>query len=132
MRVLQFAFGGGNDNTYLPHNYVPGTVVYGGTHDNNTSIGWWADASDAERAHVRAYLQTDGQDIAWDLIRAASASVADTAIHPLQDVLGLGADCRMNLPGTGEGYWEWRFTWDQVRPEHAQRLRRLGELYRRL
>jgi 4-alpha-glucanotransferase len=132
MRVLQFAFGGGNDNTYLPHNYVPGTVVYGGTHDNNTSIGWWADASDAERAHVRAYLQTDGQDIAWDLIRAASASVADTAIHPLQDVLGLGADCRMNLPGTGEGYWEWRFTWDQVRPEHAQRLRRLGVLYRRL
>jgi len=131
MRVLQFAFGGGNDNTYLPHNYAPGTVVYGGTHDNNTSIGWWNDASDAERAHVRDYLGVDGHDIAWDLIRAASASVADTAIHPMQDVLGLGADCRMNLPGKGAGYWEWRFTWEQVQPEHAQRLRRLGELYRR-
>jgi 4-alpha-glucanotransferase len=131
MRVLQFAFGGGNDNTYLPHNYDANTVVYGGTHDNNTSVGWWADASEAERAHVRDYLGIDGHAIAWDLIRAASASVADTVIHPLQDVLELGADCRMNLPGKGEGYWEWRFTWDQVRPEHAQRLRKLGELYRR-
>ena len=131
MRVLHFAFGGGNDNNYLPHNYDANTVVYGGTHDNNTSVGWWAEASEAERAHVRAYLHVDGHAIAWDLIRAASASVADTAIHPLQDVLELGADCRMNLPGKGEGYWEWRFTWDQVRPEHAQRLRHLGELYRR-
>jgi 4-alpha-glucanotransferase len=131
MRVLQFAFGGGNDNSYLPHNYDANTVVYGGTHDNNTSVGWWAEASEAERAHVRDYLGVDGHAIAWDLIRAASASVADTVIHPLQDVLELGADCRMNLPGKGEGYWEWRFTWDQVRPEHAQRLRRLGALYRR-
>ena len=131
MRVLHFAFGGGNDNNYLPHNYDANTVVYGGTHDNNTSVGWWAEASEAERTHVRDYLGIDGHAIAWDLIRAACASVADTAIHPLQDVLELGADCRMNLPGKGEGYWEWRFTWDQVRPEHAQRLRRLGELYRR-
>ena len=131
MRVLHFAFGGGNDNAYLPHNYDSNTVVYGGTHDNNTSVGWWAEASEGERAHVRDYLCTDGRAIAWDLIRAASASVADTVIHPLQDVLELGADCRMNLPGKGEGYWEWRFTWDQVQPEHAQRLRKLGELYRR-
>ena len=131
MRVLQFAFGSDNHNTYLPHNYDANTVVYGGTHDNNTSIGWWADASEAERTHARDYLCADGQDIAWDLIRAACASVADTAIHPMQDVLGLGADCRMNLPGKGEGYWQWRFTWDQVRPEHAQRLRHLCGLYRR-
>jgi 4-alpha-glucanotransferase len=131
MRVLQFAFGSGNDNPYLPHNHERGTVVYGGTHDNNTSIGWWAEATDAERAHARDYLATDGHGIAWARIRAASASVADTAIHPLQDVLELAGDCRMNLPGKGGGYWEWRFTWDQVRPEHAQRLRHLGLLYRR-
>ena len=131
MRVLQFAFGADNSNTYLPHNYEPNTVVYGGTHDNNTSLGWWAEASAAERAHVCDYLCVDGHDIAWDLIRAACASVADMAIHPLQDVLELGAECRMNLPGKGEGYWEWRFTWDQVRPVHAQRLRHLCGLYRR-
>ena len=132
MRVLQFAFGGDNTNAYLPHNYEPDTVVYGGTHDNNTTLGWWAEASEAERAHASDYLATDGHAIHWDLIRAACASVADTAIHPLQDVLGLGADCRMNLPGKGKGYWEWRFVWEQVRPEHGQRLRHLGELYRRI
>ena len=131
MRVLQFAFGSDNHNTYLPHNYDATTVVYGGTHDNNTSAGWWAEASEAERSHARDYLCIDGQDIAWDLIRAACASVADTAIHPMQDVLALGGDSRMNLPGKGEGYWEWRFTWEQVRPEHAQRLRSLCGLYRR-
>jgi 4-alpha-glucanotransferase len=131
MRVLQFAFGGGSDNNYLPHNYEPNTVVYGGTHDNNTSIGWWQQSSDAERSHVCDYLAIDGHDIHWDLIRAACASVADTAIHPLQDVLGLGREHRMNLPGSGDGNWEWRFAWDQVQPEHAERLRHLCELYRR-
>ncbi len=131
MRVLQFAFGGDNANTYLPHNYVANTVVYAGTHDNNTSVGWWQHASAAERAHVCDYLAISGHDIAWDLIRAACASVADTAIHPMQDVLALGAEHRMNLPGKEEGYWEWRFTWEQVRPEHAARLKRLCGLYRR-
>ncbi len=131
MRVLQFAFGGGNDNTYLPHNYDHNTVVYGGTHDNDTSIGWWAQASEAERAHVRDYLPTDGHDIAWDLIRTACASVADTAIHLLQDVLRLDGASRMNLPGQGDGYWAWRFTWDQVLPEQARRLKQLCVLYRR-
>ncbi len=129
MRVLHFAFGGDNANTYLPHNYATNTVVYGGTHDNNTSLGWWQEATDAERAHVCAYLDIDGHDIAWDLIRAACASVAHTAIHAMQDVLGLGAEHRMNLPGKGEGYWEWRFTWEQVRPEHAQRLKHLCGLF---
>ena len=70
-------------------------------------------------------------DIHWQLIRAASASVANTAIHPLQDVLGLGAEHRMNLPGQGEGHWAWRFSWTQVQPVHAERLARLGSLYRR-
>ncbi len=131
MRVLHFAFGSGNDNNYLPHNYDASTVVYGGTHDNDTSQGWWAHATDAERSHAQAYLQTDGREIHWDLIRAACASVAETAVHPLQDVLGLGTEARMNLPGKQGGYWEWRFSWDQVRPEHAARLRELCGLYRR-
>ena len=131
MRVLHFAFGGDNANTYLPHNYCANTVVYGGTHDNNTSVGWWQEASPAERSHVCHYLAIDGHDIAWDLIRAACASVADTAIHAMQDVLELGAVHRMNLPGKGDGYWEWRFTWEQVRPAHAARLKHLCGLFGR-
>ncbi len=134
MRILHFAFGGKNDNTYLPHNFDANTVVYTGTHDNNTSQGWWLEVSDAERQHVRDYLGLTSQDeleIHWQLITAACASVADTAIHPMQDVLGLDGQSRMNLPGVGQGYWEWRFSWDQVKPVHAQRLVRLGGLYGR-
>ena len=134
MRILHFAFGGANDSSYLPHNYDANTVVYTGTHDNNTTKGWWLEASDTERQHVRDYLGLTPQDeleIHWQLITAACASVADTAIHPMQDVLGLDGSSRMNLPGVGEGYWEWRFSWDQVKPVHAQRLVRLGGLYRR-
>ncbi|MDB5929276.1 MAG: 4-alpha-glucanotransferase, partial [Polaromonas sp.] len=134
MRILQFAFdeAGDNTNSYLPHNYDRNTVAYTGTHDNNTSQGWWAEASPALRRQVRAYLDTDtDHDIHWQLIRAACASVADTVIHPLQDVLGLGAEHRMNLPGEGEGHWAWRFGWEQVQPWHAERLARLGGLYRR-
>ncbi len=134
MRILHFAFGGGNDNTYLPHNFDANTVVYTGTHDNNTSKGWWLEASDSERQHVRDYLGLaphDELDIHWQLITAACASVADTAIHPMQDVLGLDGRSRMNLPGMGEGYWEWRFDWGQVKPVHAQRLVRFCALYRR-
>ncbi len=134
MRILHFAFGGKNDNSYLPHNFDANTVVYTGTHDNNTSQGWWLEASDADRQHVRDYLGLTPQDeleIHWQLITAACASVADTAIHPMQDVLGLDGSSRMNLPGVGEGYWEWRFKWDQVKPVHGQRLVRLSALYRR-
>jgi 4-alpha-glucanotransferase len=136
MRILHFAFGGHHSNSYLPHNFDANTVVYTGTHDNNTSQGWWAEITETERQHARAYLNLSHQpdpaaDIHWQLIRAACASVANTAIHPLQDVLGLGVACRMNLPGVGQGYWEWRFTWDQVQPEHAQQLAGLCQLYGR-
>ena len=140
MRILHFAFGqGGPDdsrNAYLPHNHDANTVVYTGTHDNNTTQGWWAEISDAQRHHVRNYLNLKDEadtdsDINWLLIRAACASVANTAIHPLQDVLGLDARSRMNLPGVGEGYWEWRFTWGQVEPVHAQRLAELCGVYGR-
>ena len=139
MRILHFAFGGGADNSYLPHNYEPNTVVYTGTHDNNTTPGWWAAATEAERSHVIAYLGLEttpaaevDADIHWLLIRAAMASVADTAITQLQDVLGLDGGHRMNLPGVGDGFWEWRFSWDQVTPAHANRLLQLGRLYRRI
>jgi 4-alpha-glucanotransferase len=131
MRILQFAFGSGSANAYLPHNHATDTVVYTGTHDNDTTLGWWQSASDAEKHHVREYLATDGREIHWDLIRAACASVADTAVHPMQDVLGLDGASRMNHPGQESGWWVWRFTWDQVRPEHAQRLAHLCRLYRR-
>ncbi len=131
MRILQFAFGGGAGNKFLPHHHTHDAVVYTGTHDNDTTLGWWDSATEAERGHARDYLGVDGHDIHWDLLRAACASVADTAIHPLQDVLGLGTQARMNFPGKCEGYWEWRFSWDQVRPEHAQRLAHLCQLYGR-
>lgn len=143
MRILQFAFEGDAGNPFLPHNYEPDTVVYTGTHDNNTSAGWWAEASDRERAFARAYLgldagtggagdgARDGAEIPWVLIRAAWASVADTAIAPMQDVLALPGSARMNFPGQGEGWWTWRFTWDQVRPDHAARLAELGRLFSR-
>jgi 4-alpha-glucanotransferase len=131
MRILQFAFGGDASNPFLPHHHEPDSVVYAGTHDNDTSIGWWAGASDHERSYARAYLGSDGHDMAWDLIRAACASVADTAVHPMQDVLSLPTQCRMNYPGQSEGWWEWRMQWTQVHPWHAQRLAGLCQLFGR-
>jgi len=131
MRILQFAFGGGSDNLYLPHHHEPDSVVYPGTHDNDTTVGWWAQAADHERSHVCDYLATDGREIHWDLIRAACASVADTAIIAMQDVLGLDGSHRMNHPGQSEGYWQWRFRWDQVQAWHADRLAQLCRLFDR-
>jgi 4-alpha-glucanotransferase len=131
MRILQFAFGGGADNPYLPHNFKNNTVVYGGTHDNDTAIGWFNSASPRERLFACKYLGTEGKEINWDLIHAASQSVANIAIHSFQDILGLATEHRMNLPGKAEGYWEWRFTWEQVAPEHALRLYEITALHGR-
>jgi 4-alpha-glucanotransferase len=135
MRILQFAFGSDegsrNSNNYLPHNYTADSVVYTGTHDNDTTPGWWAALPEAERQHVRDYLATDGHEIHWSLIRAACASVADTAIHPMQDILGLGSEARMNFPGKAEGYWQWRFEWSQLKPRDGELLASLCRLYRR-
>jgi 4-alpha-glucanotransferase len=131
MRILQFAFGGDATNRFLPHHHECDSVVYPGTHDNDTSIGWWAGASAHERQYAGAYLDSDGQDIAWAMIRAACASVADTAIYAMQDVLALPGDCRMNYPGQSEGWWEWRMQWPQVQPWHAQRLAMLCQLFDR-
>lgn len=131
MAVLQFAFGGDSGNLYLPHNHHSDLVVYTGTHDNNTSVGWWQSLDPAEQSRVCDYLGAKPQEIHWSLIRLACASVADTAIYPLQDVLGLDASHRMNVPGHGDHCWRWRFTWEQFGPEPAERLAALCRLYRR-
>ena len=131
MRILQFAFAGDASDRFLPHNHEPDTVVYTGTHDNDTVAGWWATATDHERHFARGYLATDGHDMPWTMIRAAMASVADTAVHPMQDVLALPTESRMNFPGQSSGWWVWRFQWNQVHPWHAGRLAELVRLYGR-
>jgi 4-alpha-glucanotransferase len=111
MKVLQFAFDSDEKNPYLPHNYgCDNSVVYTGTHDNDTTLGWFTSGAvtPETRERVKRYLRTDGADISHDFIRLALASVARVAIFPMQDVLGFGGDCRMNKPGTAEGNWHWR------------------------
>lgn len=131
MRVLQFAWSGDSANAYLPHNHERDTVVYTGTHDNDTAVGWWTSVDAAVRRQVCDYFGIDGHEIHWALIRAACASVADTAIHPLQDILGLDGRHRMNVPGAPAGCWAWRFDWGQFGPEPAQRLAAWCRLYGR-
>jgi 4-alpha-glucanotransferase len=131
MRILQFGFASDADDPFLPHNYIRNCVVYTGTHDNDTSIGWLHTATEKERVAVLAYFGTDGQDISWDFIRWLFASVADTAIVPLQEVLSLGPEARMNYPSTLGGNWSWRFLPDALSPEIRERLRKITELYGR-
>jgi 4-alpha-glucanotransferase len=132
MKIVQFAFGGDATDPFLPHAHGADSVVYTGTHDNDTTPGWWASADERVRHHLREYLATDGRAIHWDLIRTAMASVADLTLFPLQDALGLGTEHRMNRPGTAEGNWAWRFDWPMVPPDTAARLRRMAELYGRV
>ncbi|MCB9731086.1 MAG: 4-alpha-glucanotransferase [Deltaproteobacteria bacterium] len=132
MRILQFAFGEEADHPFLPHNYVAHCVCYTGTHDNDTTLGWWQSTSDRVRDHVRRYLATSGQDIVWDLIRAAFASVASMAVVPLQDVLRLDGRTRMNTPGTVENNWRWRVRIQAFNSPLAHRVRELVALYGRL
>lgn len=127
MRVLQFAFGGGEDNPFLPHNYVANCVAYTGTHDNSTTVGWWEALPQHERENVMRYLNTDGRDINWAMIAALQASIANTVVFPLQDVMGLNDEHRMNFPGKLEGNWSWRFRWDDLKPEDAVRLHNLTQ-----
>ena len=131
MKVLQFAFDGGPENAYLPHNHDRACVVYPATHDNQTTIGWFQTRPDAERQAIQRYLGRDGSDIAWDLIRLALASVADTAILPLQDVMRLGDEARMNTPGHAEGNWSWRYLPHQLHPGLAAGLGELTAAYGR-
>jgi 4-alpha-glucanotransferase len=108
MSVLQFAFGGDADNAYLPHNLRPNNVIYPGTHDNDTTLGWYASAGEAMRDHVRRYLRVGGSEAGWDFIRAAYGAVSRIAVVPMQDLLSLGSEARLNSPGKPEGNWRWR------------------------
>ena len=143
MRILQFGFGGDSKNIDLPHNYVPNVVAYTGTHDNDTTVGWFRSVAgegstrtakqiERERKFCLDYLNSDGEDIHWDFIRAVLTSVANTAIVPLQDVLGLGTEARMNLPNSTEGNWSWRYRAGALTNPIALRLKELTTLYGRL
>lgn len=133
MKILQFAFDSGSGNPYLPHSYpTPNCVVYTGTHDNNTTVGWFGERAHDAQDIVRQYLGSYGPfGIQWDLIRLAWSSVANQAIIPLQDLLGLGTDCRMNLPSSAEGNWEWRYLPEGLTPDLGDRLRWMTEIYGR-
>ncbi|MDQ3512942.1 MAG: 4-alpha-glucanotransferase [Chloroflexota bacterium] len=131
MKVLQFAFEDDPANPYLPHNYGASDVVYTGTHDNQTTVGWFATRSESERNAVTRYLGRDGQDIAWDLIRLALGSVAETAIVALQDVMRLGDEARMNVPGRPTGNWGWRFQSHQLHDGLADGLAEMVWTYGR-
>ena len=131
MKVLHFAFAEDAANAYLPHNYERNCVVYTGTHDNQTTIGWFQTRGDTEREAVQRYLGRDGSDIAWDFIRLALASVADTSIVTLQDVMREGDEARMNTPGRAEGNWGWRYLPHQLHTGLADGLRELTAAYGR-
>ncbi len=132
MKVLQFAFGDNARNPHLPHNFERRCVVYTGTHDNDTTVGWFNSRPPQERASILRYLGGHGGEINWEMIRLALASVAEVAVVPLQDLLGLGSAARMNLPGEPGGNWGWRFTADQLTPSLASRLRELIATYGRI
>jgi 4-alpha-glucanotransferase len=131
MKILQFAFGGDASNPYLPHQHCRKSVTYTGTHDNDTTLGWYQSLDDAVRAHVDAYLGHSNEEMPWPLIRAALGSVSELSVIPMQDLLSLGGEHRMNVPGTTEGNWMWQFSWDMVADGVAGRLNALNQLYGR-
>jgi 4-alpha-glucanotransferase len=131
MAILQFALGGGADNAYLPHNLQPNSVIYPGTHDNDTALGWYASAGEKARDHARRYLRVEGSSIGWDFLRAAYGSVSRLAVIPMQDLLSLGAAARFNTPGRPQGNWQWRLQRSQLESlfgDTAAYLRELGGL----
>jgi len=131
MRILQFAFGEDESNHFLPHNYIENTIAYTGTHDNDTMVGWWNAASEREKSFVREYLGHDEIDVPWDFMGAISGSIAETVIFPMQDVLCLSGEYRMNFPGSSDANWEWRFTWDHVQPWQTVRLSKMTAMNNR-
>jgi 4-alpha-glucanotransferase len=132
MKILHFAFGSDAKNSYLPFNITANSVIYTGTHDNNTTVGWYNQASDHERTRLFQYLGcTAPYGIAWDLIRLALSSVANQAIIPLQDVFNLGEDARMNAPGTAEDNWAWRYRGEALTEEYSNRFKEMVYIYGR-
>ncbi len=131
MKILQFGFGGERNSNFLPHTFPHNSVVYSGTHDNDTTIGWYLSASPSEQQHMSRYAHANGDDPAWDMIRLAFASVGDMAIVPMQDLLRVGPEGRMNYPGRAGGNWQWRYQADQLTRALALELQELTDLYGR-
>ena len=131
MKIIQFAFTGDPDDAFLPHNHVKNCVVYTGTHDNDTSRGWYLRVSEEERDFCRVYLNSDGHDIAWDMIRAVWSSVAVFAFVPMQDILDLGNEARMNYPGNPSGNWTWRLQGNEFTNALRARIREMNYIYGR-
>ncbi len=131
MKILQFAFDNAEENLFLPHNYVPGSVCYTGTHDNDTTLGWYLQADRRCQEKVKQYMNTEGQEIAWDFIRTCYGSVSRMAIVPLQDVMGLNSAARMNTPGTTRNNWQWRYTPEMLHRGLAEKLYKISLLYGR-
>lgn len=131
MRVLQFAFGGDSSNPHLPHNAVPNTIMYTGTHDNDTTAGWWSSLPKDQKARARRYAPGMGKDAVWEMIRLAWSSVSKIAIVPIQDLLELGSQARMNTPGLAEGNWRWRLAEQRTLNRALDRLAEFVQLYGR-
>ena len=131
MKVLQFAFGSDAENTNLPHNYHSNFIVYTGTHDNDTTLGWFNSIEKKERKMLRRYITGNGKEMVRQMIEYVWASAAMTAIIPMQDVLGLDTEARMNIPGTASGNWDWRFSWPQIRSNHPIFLKEITKKYNR-
>ena len=132
MKILGFAFDSGEENDYLPHTYTKNCVVYTGTHDNDTLIGWFQKAKEEDRQFARDYLNSRSDDeIHWDAIRGAWSSVANMAISPVQDFLGLGSEARINTPGVAAGNWQWRLRHGVLTDELAERIAKLTRVYSR-
>jgi 4-alpha-glucanotransferase len=132
MRILQFAFADDDKNLFLPHNYSKNTVAYTGSHDNDTTIGWFNSAPENEKRFCTEYMAKNGEDIAWDLIRVIWSSVANFAIAPMQDFLRLGNEARMNYPGREAGNWNWRMDLNYQKGSLIKELHRLNSIYSRL
>lgn len=131
MKILQFAFESDAANSYLPHNFTQNCVVYTGTHDNDTTVGWYNSAPEVEKHRVREYTRSDGSEINWDLIRCGMLSVADQAIFPLQDYMNLNTEHRMNTPGTVKNNWAWRYTPDMLQNVDRNRISYLVQMSNR-
>lgn len=131
MKILQFAFSGDETNVNLPHNYTSNFIVYSGTHDNDTTLGWFKSIGKKERKFLHKYIDGRGKQFIENFIEEVWSTAAHTAIIPMQDVLGLDTDARMNTPGIAAGNWDWRFTWSQIRSNHKVFLKRITVKYNR-
>ncbi|MFO7977679.1 MAG: 4-alpha-glucanotransferase, partial [Bacteroidales bacterium] len=131
MKILQFAFDSAEENDFIPHTYDKNCVVYTGTHDNNTTLGQYLSVEASDREYMHEYFDLDSEDPAWSFIRLAWSTVADMAIAPMQDLLRLEENARMNFPGKASGFWKWRYRKEMLKQSHAEELLHITKLYGR-